>query len=153
MLSASTSHKTPGFTLVEVIAAFLVLAIVSAVVAVHVMTTDTDANNAAMLNRIKIHLGYVRNASMNSDMTWWIDFNPGSYTINRKDAQGNSVPTLIAGEKSPAITFPDGFSGPDTDVYFDGWGRPADSSGNPTGTRTLVFSGGTITINSTGYIE
>ena len=151
MLS-SPLKKFSGFTLLEIIVVLLVLGIVSTVVVSRYVNANADARDAALMAKIRSHLRYARNASMNSDATWWINFNSGSYTLNKRDAAGTSTIAVFPGEGEPVVDLPDGF-GPNTSVYFDGWGRPADNTGHPVSGFSLSFSGKTININSNGYIQ
>jgi len=149
----SPSKKSPGFTLLEIVVVLLVLGIVSTVVVSRYVNADADAQNAALMGKISSHLRYARNASMNSDTTWWIDFDSGAYRLYRRDAAGTDTSAVFPGEDEPVVDLPDGF-GPNISVYFDDWGRPANNSGVPITTAFgLAFSGGTITIEPTGYIR
>ncbi|MFZ5564554.1 MAG: prepilin-type N-terminal cleavage/methylation domain-containing protein [Thermodesulfobacteriota bacterium] len=145
-------RKSPGFTLLEIVVVLLVLGIVSAVVITRYVSANIDARNAAMIGRIKAHLRYARNASMNSETAWWIDFNAGSYVLNKRAPDGTNIIAVFPGEDGTAVNFPGGFTGPDINVLFDGWGRPVDGTGTPTGVLNLAFTSDTVTIRSTGYI-
>jgi len=149
----SPAKKSSGFTLLEIVVVLLVLGIVSTVVVSRYINANADARDAALMGKIRSHLRYARNASMNSDATWWINFNASSYTLNKLDAAGTSTTAVFPGEGSQTVSFPSGFSGPSISVYFDDWGRPTDSTGTQVSGFSLSFSGKTININSNGYIQ
>lgn len=113
----SPSKKSSGFTLLEIVVVLLVLGIVSTVVISRYVNANADAQNAALMGKITSHLRYARNASMNSDATWWIDFDSGAYRLYKRDAAGTDTSAVFPGEGEPVVDLPDGF-GTNINVFF-----------------------------------
>jgi prepilin-type N-terminal cleavage/methylation domain-containing protein len=143
-----------GFTLIEIIAVLVILAIISAVVISRGTMTDA-ASLQAEVDTLKGHLRYAQSLAMNdiSPVKWGINLDAGTnangeYTYQLvKDPLGTSVftsPYNLPNESGSvhAISKPFTASGA---VLFDEWGRP-------TGSATI--GGQSITITpETGFIQ
>ncbi|MDY6905367.1 MAG: type II secretion system protein [Thermodesulfobacteriota bacterium] len=137
-----------GFTLIEVVAAILILGILAAVVVINSMDSRDTASRTAVLSKVRNHLRYARNRSMSSQEQWGINFHGSTYELERLPS-GTGETLFFPGEEFENVQIsPLSIS---TDVYFDEWGRPINSSGT-----SIPYSAadGEITINqTTGYIQ
>lgn len=133
-----------GFTMIEVIAAVLILGVLAAVVVVDTMDSETTASGAAVTAKVKNHLRYARNRSMSSHEEWGLNFSGDTYKLEKRGTSGETH--FFPGEEEEDVTLtPLSIA---TDVYFDEWGRPVDENGN-----SISFGASGITINqTTGYI-
>jgi MSHA pilin protein MshC len=139
-----------GFTLIEVIAVLIILAIVAAVVISRGTATDA-ANLQAEVNTLKGHLRYAQCLAMNDiyPTKWGIQIGGSSYTLIR-NSTGNGTtfdnPFSLPNESSATHSFAPITATPAV-VLFDEWGSPV--------TTTLFSIGGqSITITpTTGFIQ
>jgi prepilin-type N-terminal cleavage/methylation domain-containing protein len=141
------SHNS-GFTLIEVIAVLIILAIVSAVAFSRV--GSNESNLRAELNNLKAALRYAQQMAIASDdtRTFTITVISDRYTISSSPASTLSLP----GEGLSYRKF-DGVTASGATFTFNEWGRLATGSDTST---TLQQSGGgsSKTINlytETGY--
>lgn len=139
-----------GFTLIEVIAVLIILAIVSAVVISRVTATDT-AKLQAEVNTLKGHLRYAQYLAMNdiAPVKWGINVGGSSYTLAKVDNTGTTNPYSLPGDSSATHSFASGISASSsaTPILFDEWGSPGIANIN------ITLSGQTITIYAgTGFI-
>jgi prepilin-type N-terminal cleavage/methylation domain-containing protein len=142
-----------GFTLIEIIAVLVILAIISAVAISRGTGTDT-ASLQAEVDTLKGYLRYAQSLAMNdiSPVKWGINLNVGTnaegkYTYQLvKDPLGTSVftsPYSLPNESGSIHAVSKPFTASGT-VLFDEWGRP-------TGSATI--GGQSITITAeTGFI-
>lgn len=137
-----------GFTLLEIIAILILLAILAGVVASGsgVSTADLAAETA----RLKAHLRYAQVRAMNSNTTWGFAFSGNTYTLQ---TGGAASATPLPGQNSNSYSLAGGVTAtPSTSpITFDQWGSPG------TTTITITLSGGggsnTVTVTkNTGFI-
>ena len=163
------SNRRRGFTLIEVIAGLLLIAILGAVVVSRVSST-TQATLKSNAETLKVHLRYAQLRALNStEKVWGINFTGTNvYKLYYADTSAHDVP--LPGGDGITVTLPyttitlDGDSG--RLVSFDTWGKPYQSlranfeaaplaQTNDLRTITLTASGSTETITirkNTGYI-
>jgi MSHA pilin protein MshC len=136
-----------GFTLMEIIAVLVILAVVSAVVVSRGMGTET-AKLQAEVDTLKGNLRYAQYRAMNDlpATQWGINLGGSSYTLVRVDTSGTTSPLNLPGTSSATHNFTPISATPAT-VLFDDWGNPGNTS------ITLAFGGKTITVTAnTGFI-
>lgn len=151
-----------GFTLIEVIAVLVILAILAAVVISRGTATE-EANLRAEVDTLKAHLRYAQNLAMNEiyetetvssqyvvRTKWGINMDGPSYTLVKYVADAPSAHTyLLPGESSATHYFISGITASSSvnPVLFDDWGSPGNSN------ITVTIGGQTITITGeTGFI-
>jgi MSHA pilin protein MshC len=147
-----------GFTLIEIIAVLLVLAILGAVVVSRASSTSTYSLKSTA-EVIKTHIRFAQTRSMSTNQAWGIHFDSGTtYFMFKNGSLANQV--YLPGENGLVVTLPSGVtvtSG--VIVSFDRFGRPYTDAAASTlqaanRTITVSYSGTediTITKN-TGYI-
>jgi prepilin-type N-terminal cleavage/methylation domain-containing protein len=155
-----------GFSLLELVAALFIVAIVSAIVVSRFTFTDTD--RTAQTDIIKTHLRYTQSQAMGTGSVWYLRFfnsSPDSYAVYQygNPSVQDPEPRQLPGMDSPTATFPEGTTvnaGASNVISFDSRGVPCtDSSGQTpqSENRTITLSQGgdaaTITIiKNTGFI-
>jgi MSHA pilin protein MshC len=150
--------KNPGFTLIEVMSALIIIGIVSAIAISRFGISNTELT--AMSEVIKSHLRYAQLRAMNSESVWGISCDGTDYWLFMN---GNTSQTVILpGEESDPVHLSDKkISMGSFIVSFDSWGRPfyndAAAAGSTAGTTINVSSSGTssvaITVTpETGFI-
>lgn len=140
-----------GFTLIEVIATLLIIAILSVVVMSRVSGRD-EAQLQAEVDTLKGHLRYAQAMAMNdiSPNEWGINLSGTTYTLQKFDGVNTTTPFNLPNESSATHSFSSGITVSVTQgnnpVFFDEWGRP--------GALTILsINGESITITAnTGYI-
>ncbi|MDY6972691.1 MAG: type II secretion system protein [Thermodesulfobacteriota bacterium] len=156
-------ERNSGFTLVEVIAVFVVLTIVTMVVASFLL--DYRADLTARTGVIKSHLCYAQSRAMNSSVIWGIVFAGSTYSLYRdKDGDNivdNDEKVRLPAEDSDAVALPSGMTVSGAGIVsFDSWGSPFTDAAAQTpqsGARTITVSMGSDTSNlriipNTGFI-
>lgn len=141
-----------GFTLFEIIAVLIILAIISALVISRGFSTK-EVNLQVEVDTLKGHLRYAQNLAMNevAPFKWGIQIGETSYTLVQEgpDAAGQLVtssPLSLPNESSATHSFAPFAARPIT-VLFDSWGSPGN---NPV---TVTLGGMTINITpNTGFI-
>jgi prepilin-type N-terminal cleavage/methylation domain-containing protein len=140
-----------GFTLIEIIAVLIILAIISAVAVPRIIGTS-DSDLSSQVEVVKNHIRYAQTRAMNTDAQWGINFSSAT-TYYLFQGVGSTTPVLLPGEdnatvnlttKKSALTItpPTGGS-----VTFDSYGSPGSA------TTTITTNGGTITVTrNTGFI-
>lgn len=119
------NYKNPGaaqqgFTVIEVIAALLLIGVLTAVVVSRVV--DTSAELAAEAEVVKAHLRFVQSRAMNSNVSWGIRFDGGSYTML---TDGLTSAGLLPNESSATHLLASGtVTATINPVQFDEWGSP-----------------------------
>ena len=116
-----------GFTMIEIIAALIIIAIASAVVISRGAST-TDANLKSAAEVLRSHIRYVQIRAMNlksSDTTCNAAF---GISVNNpyfmfKDCNPGSKVTL-PGASGDTISLPSGMTVTSATFSFDNWGRP-----------------------------
>ena len=139
-----------GFTMIEVIAVLLILAVVAAVV-MYRMGDTRSYDLAAQVEVIKAHLRLAQSRAMNSGSNWGIYFeSTTTYYLFQDTAQ--TTPVLLLGEDNATVNLTTKGSGLTVNsaprrITFDAYGSPG------TTTITVTTNGGNITITkNTGYI-
>jgi len=134
-----------GFTLIEIIAVLVIIAIISAVVISRGTATD-EAKLQAEIDTLKGHLRYAQYLAMNDipPTQWGINVGTGSYALIRNPTT-TPLPNL-PNESSATHSFSP-ITATDWTVLFDEWG-------SPTITNSPNIGGKSITITpNTGFIE
>jgi MSHA pilin protein MshC len=148
--SSKTTDKR-GFTLLELIAALVVFAVIAAVV-ISRMQPPTGSLYAET-NTVKSDLRYAQLKALQCDdstITWGMQLNAGSITLLKN---GSAWTNPLPGETGSTHTLASGvtLSSSASTVTFNSWGSPG--AGNVTITLTQGSSTQSITITSgTGYI-
>lgn len=138
-----------GFTVIEMVAVLIIVAILSAVA---ISRVAPDASNLrAEVNDLKAGLRYAQQMAIASDstITFGITVTSNNYTLVRTGGAGNQ-PNL-PGESSPTHTF-NGITATAGTFTFNEWGGLA--AGSATATTLTRTGGGSRTINvisETGY--
>jgi MSHA pilin protein MshC len=142
--------NSSGFTMLEIIAVLVVLAIATAVAVSRGMPTQNDLISQADI--VKTHLRFAQLKALNDDVnTWSIAFASDSYTLS---CTGSSCPAsspTLPSDSSSSHTFPNGVTASTATITFDRWGSPGGSDL----TINLTQGSQTITITiaaNTGYI-
>jgi prepilin-type N-terminal cleavage/methylation domain-containing protein len=134
-----------GFTMIEVLAVLLVLAVIMTVILTRTPSVERDAYSQAAI--VRSHLRFAQSLAMgNNTESWGISFTPNSYTLFR-----NGSPAAIAFPNDSASThnLPNGvtITGGIGTVLFDEWGSPGPDS------VTITINSEAITISRmTGFI-
>jgi type II secretory pathway pseudopilin PulG len=137
--------RTAGFTVIELIAVFLVISILAAVAVVHSGNVASQSQLVAQVATVKSHIYFAQMMAMKSNVTWGINFSSNSsYTLQENGATsticfpnaGSATYTLPAG-----ITITSGAN----PLVFDVWGSPG--ANNITVTITSGTSNTTITVS------
>ncbi len=145
------TSRQNGFTLIEIIAVLILLAIVAAVATFAGGTADTKVAAATAL--MKSHLRFAQVRAMNDTNTWGIGLGSTSYTLQ---TGGTTAAINLPGTDSPTMNLASGLTlsvNPSsiTAVTFDSWGSPG-----PTTISISISDGAnsrTITVTrKTGFI-
>jgi prepilin-type N-terminal cleavage/methylation domain-containing protein len=146
-------EKAQGFTLIEVIAVLILIAIVSVVVLSR-GTSTSQADLKANAEALKGHIRYAQMRAMNADVagcnaSFGMVISGGSYYMFSNCSTASKV-VLPGAESSAGITLPSGMTvtPAPTTFSFDKWGRPYPSS-NGTGSGSTI----PLTINYSGLSE
>lgn len=130
--------------MVEIIAVLVLLGIMSAIIFSHANNSGVDAELSGAAEVVKGHLRFAQTKAMNSDLSWGVNFNGATYTLQDANAVTAPLPT----DPPEGMTFTSTVN----PVMFDNrWGSPGTSE-----TTVTVSKGGTdrtfiITAN-TGFI-
>jgi len=116
-------NRQNGFTLLEVIAVFVVIGLLSAVAMSRIFSAK-DYSVIAEADILKSHLRYVHMRSLSDVGTWGMSFNGSSYTALQ---DGNPATIILPNENSATHTLPDGITVSGSTVTFDEWGSPGTS--------------------------
>lgn len=132
------SQPESGYTVIEIIAVFVVLGIVSAYVAKASMEMIDESDYISQIHQLRTHLKYAQIKSVNSDYHWGIDFSGSQYALFRwEDSDpGTQIYHFFPGNEQSTsedpltkgtvgITLPDSDKYWTTDfcVWFDDLGR------------------------------
>jgi MSHA pilin protein MshC len=151
-------RKDKGFTLIEVIAVLVLIAIISAVVISRGM--DTEAVKVqAEVDTLKAHLRYSQYLAMNdiSPVKWGIQISGQSYTLVRNSSGDGSTfdsPYSFPGDSGSTHGIAP-FTATAVNILFDEWGTPYNSSAKLAADATVALNPGSqsITIKpETGFI-
>ena len=115
-----------GFTMIEVLAVLLVLAVIMTVILTRTPSIERDAYAQAAV--IRSHLRFAQSLAMGDNTeNWGITFTPHSYTLL---LNGSPAGIALPNDSSSTHNLPDGVSitnGIGT-VLFDEWGSPGSDS-------------------------
>src|SRR5665647_1712045 len=154
----NSEKHSRGFTVIEIIAILLIIAILGVVV-VSRMTSTKPYNVAAEVETLKANLRYAQFRALSdadkrvssNATTWGISFFANSYTLQKTEVGGVPTTPNFPGENSPTHTLPSGITISGSNVTFDAWGSPGGS--NIPITITDGTSPQTITVTkNTGFI-
>jgi prepilin-type N-terminal cleavage/methylation domain-containing protein len=137
-----------GFTLIEIVAVLIILAIISAVAISRGTGTDT-AKLQAEVDTLKGHLRYAQYLALNDlpSAQWRIDVATNSYTL--RNPASTTFNYYLPGGSSATHNFENGVTATQTGtVSFNEWGTP----GTPI--PAIELNGQSITITpNTGFIQ
>jgi len=139
-----------GFTMIEIIAVLLILAIMAAVVAFRMMDTGSY-DLASQVDVIKNHLRYAQSRAMGTGSSWGVTFDT-TKTYFLFDGTAPRTPVLFLGEDNSTVSLTNKKSALEITsapqiVTFDGYGSPGAT------TITISTNGGNITVTkNTGFI-
>jgi prepilin-type N-terminal cleavage/methylation domain-containing protein len=145
MSSRASELRTAGFTLIELIVALAIVAIISAVALTDSGNVASQSQIVSQVAVVKSHIHYVQMMAMKSNVSWGINFSSNSSYTLQKNGQTSTISFPSVG--SATYTLPSGItvSSSANTVVFDGWGSPGASN------ITVTVSNGTtntvITIN------
>lgn len=141
-----------GFTLIELIAVLIILAIITAVAVSRGMSIQN--NLIPQVDIVKTHLRFAQLKALNDDVnTWRINFTAGSYSLSCTAGTNSTCPSsTLPSENSNSHSFPSGVTATSATVTFDRWGSPGTnnvainlSQGSQTITITVAANTGYIT--------
>jgi len=139
-----------GFTLIEIIAVLILIAIVSAVVLSRGMST-AEADLKAKAEVLKNHIRFAQMKAMNADADkTYINNCESSYGISCSGSSyfmfrncDKNLTSILPGANNVSVSLDNMTLTPNTDVTFDRWGRPCtDLTGN-----TLAAADITLTLS------
>jgi len=146
-----------GFTMIEMVAVLIVMAIMAAGITSRVTTTGNELIVETEI--LKSHLRFAQIRAMNDTVSWGINVNDASsYTLYKGTDQ---APDILPGESGQTHTLPTGVTitaGLERH-NFNEWGKPVNAVGAElTGTQTITLTQetatSTITITqNTGYVQ
>jgi prepilin-type N-terminal cleavage/methylation domain-containing protein len=143
------NSRHAGFTLIEIVAVMIILAIVGAVAVSRMSSNPADLRTE--LNDLKAALRYAQQMAIASDstITFGITVTANGYSIVRTGGAGNQP--LLPGEGSSSHSF-NGVSATAGTFNFNEWGSLM--TGSASSTALTQSGGGSKTINviaETGY--
>jgi len=138
------SRQNRGFTLIEVIAVLVIIAIISAVVVVRGIST-ADVNLQAELDTLKGHLRYAQYLAINDipPNRWGISIGSPSYTLVQDLGGTQANPYHLPGESSATHSFATGITATAWTVLFDEWGSPTITGSPNIGGQPITITAGT----------
>jgi prepilin-type N-terminal cleavage/methylation domain-containing protein len=140
-----------GFTLIEIIALLVLIAIMSAM-AMSRVTATRDSALRVEIDTLKDHLRYAQNLAMNDTYPnkWGINLSGTTYTLVKFDGASTLSPYSLPNESGATHNFASGISASVTGnnpILFDEWGSPG------TTTSSVSMGGESIIITAnTGFI-
>jgi MSHA pilin protein MshC len=143
-------NRQDGFTMVEIIAVLLILAILATVV-ISRMSGTGSYDLASQVDVLKAQLRLAQARAMGTSRPWGINF-ASTTTYYLFDGVGSTTPVQIPEEESATVDLAAKGSALTVGsapqrITFDAYGSPG------TATLTVTTSGGNITITkNTGYI-
>jgi len=156
--------KSRGFTLIEVIAVLVILAIVSALVISRGMATD-DIKLQVAVDTLKGHLRFAQSLAMNNTTTnvsyptkWGIQINGQDYTLVRNsngDGTTFDSPSNLPNESSATHRFAGTITATVVNVLFDECGSPYNVNTKITSEVKITLTPGSNLIRitpETGFI-
>ena len=136
-----------GFTLIEITAVLVLMAIISAYVIGRSVNTE-QIDLAAQTDRIRNQIRYAHSIAMKrSDAIWGITCDANQYWLFKTNP---GTPEILPGEANAQITLADlGINMSSFTVFFDRIGKPYSSYTDETINNPLNNTDNTITINIT----
>ena len=145
-----------GFTMVEMIAVLLVLAVLAAFVLPRVDTEQPTAIND--LNVLRAHIRFAQIKAMGDVVSWGLNINGNTYTLERDGATSTTV--NLPGVNGVTHQFEsDDLSIAAIQIAFDPRGRPLTPTGNATATSDQVLTvspsdyGNIVITQQTGFLQ
>ena len=113
-------RSSSGFTLLEVIAVLLILAVLGAV-ALSGPSPSAPYTLAGETDVLKGHLRYAQLRAMNDTVPWLVAVTDTGYTLSQA-----TTPAVLPGEDNATHTFTNGVSvtSGNVTISFDSWGTP-----------------------------
>ncbi|OPL13820.1 MAG: hypothetical protein AVO39_09980 [delta proteobacterium MLS_D] len=154
IVKGDTTGAKDGFTMIELVAVLLIVAILAAF-AVARMADTASYDYRSRLEVVKNHLRYAQSRAMASGREWGVRFNSET-TYYLFDNADPATPVPFLGENGSVVDLADEnsrlrISSAPLTVLFDPYGSPGDE------TVTIVTNapeGGTINVTKhTGYIQ
>jgi MSHA pilin protein MshC len=140
-----TTHWTSGFTMIEVLAVLLVLAVIMTVILTRTPAINREAFAQAAI--IRSHLRFAQSLAMgNNTESWGLSFTPNSYTLF---LNGSPAGIPLPNDRSSTHNLPSGvtITGGIGTILFDEWGSPGPD------TVTITVNTESISITRlTGFI-
>jgi MSHA pilin protein MshC len=153
-----THRNQAGFTLIEIVAVIVFIAILAAVAIVRHKPVDPTLMSQAQV--LKAHMRYAQMRSLSTDSHWGINYQVNgdqrSYWLFKQPATNDRI--ALPGESDDHVLLMKGIviSQGSFQVEFDGWGRPSSTlSGTGTLNLELTKSGDSeqiIVTQNTGFI-
>lgn len=153
---------TKGFTLVEIIAAIIIIGIMSAVF-ISRITSTAETDRMAKIDALKSHLRYVQmrainmspdplNAESDCKAAFGMSISENSYFMF-KDCKVGSI-VLLPGASDTIVSIP-GMNLTPQVVSFDNWGRPCTDllGATPEDDDIRSLGHGIIITKNTGFVE
>lgn len=139
-------NRSAGFTMIEIIAVLIILAVMSAVAVSRVGSNESSLR--AEMNDLKAALRYAQQMALASDstITFSIAVTPSGYSISRSGGSGSQP--VLPGESSSSHTF-SGVAATSATFAFNEWGGIGSDS-------SVTLTGGGVSkaitvIGETGY--
>jgi len=128
-----------GLTLIEVIAVFVIIAVLAAIAVSRVMSTK-EVSAITERDILKSHLRYAQMRALSDDESWGISCNGTTYTLLRN---GATAPYNLPGEGSAVYQSENNITFNCGTITFDEWGSPdvdedIEFSVNPGGYKVKV---------------
>jgi prepilin-type N-terminal cleavage/methylation domain-containing protein len=164
MLAMKIIKGSKGFTLIEIIAVLIIIAIVAAVV-IERVASSADVNQKAMAEALRSHIRYVQMRAMNADAdtsvipacsaSFGISMSGSSYFMFKNC--NKTLKVILPGADTADVPLTNMTLAPSPDVTFDKWGRPClDLNGQtPVSANDINLTLGTEPIRitrNTGYV-
>lgn len=146
-----------AFTLIEIIAVLIIIAIMAAVV-ISRMTSTADVDMRAKSEALKNHIRYAqgRALKMNSSVTgcnapFGISIGANSYFLFYDCSKNNKV--TLPGANNTVVSVP-GMNLTAQDITFDSWGRPCtDLTGTTLAGSDISVGHGIVITKNTGFVQ
>lgn len=149
--------SSEGFTLIETIAAMIIIGILSAVIISRV-TSTADTDRLAKADMLKSHIRYAQMRSINMssatsgcNAAFGMSISANSYFMF-KDCDANSK-VILPGANDTIVSIP-GMNLTSQLVTFDNWGRPCtDLLGATLAVDNMNLGQSIIIAKNTGFVE
>ena len=141
--------RDAGFTMIELTAVLVIMAIAGAVVITRLSNNNADVLGQAAV--VKSHIHFAQMMAMKSNVPWGIRFTSTSYTLQKNGATST---VFFPSEGSPTHSMPSGITLTfnTNPLVFDQWGSPG--TGNVTVRITKGAASIIITVRkNTGLVS